>query len=109
MVRRLASAILFLLVLNVMALGNGLFSIDAGKDCAAQMAHHTDQHHAPAKGGCNLPWSPGCTSVAPCVAPMMASATESAPNRLREVAPLFAVAGALASGDASPDHPPPRA
>ena len=110
MVRRLASSMLFLMMMNVIALGGGLFSIDRGTDCAAAMAKMGKQHHdAPAKQGCNLPWAQGCESTAPCTpVALVVSQAATAPIQSRDLT-MVAVLLAPTAADVAPDHPPPKA
>lgn len=119
MIRRLAPALLFLVMVNVTALGSGLFSLWSGTSTERALATPDmpgmDMHRAPDRGHgrgddrCPLPWSPGCASIGPC-SPVALIA--SAPVELRQVmtvgAPVAAVSMAPASVDEAPDHPPPR-
>jgi hypothetical protein len=114
MVRRAASSVLFALMLNVLALGNGLLALDrgphsmAGMDMAGVPAPH--QHdQQPADHGCQLPWSPGCTQLAPCAAVALISVTPTiACSVVERSAPMAVVVTAPVSVESSPDHPPPR-
>ena len=109
MIRRLVAAAAFLLMLNVMALGDGLFSIESKLDCAGAMANGHAQHEAPAKERCNLPWSPGCAAAAPCLPNALAVARTTASVASSErVSPVAPVLSAPAPVEVGPDHPPPR-
>lgn len=133
MLRRSTAATLLLLMLNVMALGDGLLSLGGSADCnfmsaSSEMAGMAgmsdmagmdmgstpapDDESDPASGksGCNLPWAPGCTSVVPCGP----TATVVDPVRHRSLPSSAAVirganAGAPESPAPAPEPPPPRA
>lgn len=131
MLRRPTAATLLLLMLNVMALGDGLLSLDrdcdlmsmpsempnmpgmgdmAGMDMGATPAPPEQPDPPSDNGGCNLPWAPGCTSVVPCgptatvVAPMIHRSPGPAAAAVRGAnvrAPEFPAR--------APELPPPRA
>src|SRR4051812_27783260 len=94
MIRRVSSCLLFLMMLNALAVGDGLFSIGGSSSCDRRMqemgvskempdmsgmnvdhslTHGSQESRAPLKTGCNLPWSPGCASAAPCAPAAMIS------------------------------------
>lgn len=124
---------LLLLMLHVMALGDGLLSLNGSADCDRMSASPavagmpamtdmadmemgstpgSDDKSDPAQGrtGCNLPWAPGCTSVVPC-GPTAAVVSPLHP-RLPDL-PAAAVRGrtvrAPESPARAPELPPPRA
>ena len=133
MFRRSTAATLLLLMLHVMALGDGLLSMDRSGDCdlmpaSSEMAGmpgmsdmagmempstpptQDESNPAPGKSGCNLPWAPGCTSVVPCGP----TATVVAPVHHRSlVLDSAVVRGANVRAPESParapELPPPRA
>jgi hypothetical protein len=129
MLRRPAAATLFLLMLNVMALGDGMLSLGGRSDCdlmsAANAASMSDMAGmdmgstpapdnksapAPGKSGCNLPWAPGCTSVVPC-GPTAAVVTPAHHVAFRVSVPLIRGIHAVAPEflALAPELPPPRA
>jgi hypothetical protein len=100
---------MLLLMLNVMALGNGVFSIAPKSDCDRAMSTAPAQHHVPAKQRCNLPWSPGCASAGICLPTMALIARPTAISVwLDRTLPATPVLRAPAIHEAAPDHPPPR-
>ena len=109
MVRRLGSAIVLLIMLSVIALGDGRYFVGDQGDCATEMAHPHQQHPVE-RHGCDLPWSPGCASAASCVqpAPTVVATVDSEP-RIARPTPSAAVFRVPESADIAPDHPPPRA
>lgn len=125
MLRRSAAATLVLLMLNVSALGAGLFSIGGEPDCdrtamgSAQMADMPGMdmgtpgapadRHDPAKSDCRLPWSPGCTSAGPCAPAAITTGLGQATSPTEiEPAPNGSTVRATPSVDIAPDDPPPR-
>ena len=126
MTSRVASSILLAVMLNITALGGGLYAIQAhprttgsagvvnagdmgamaGMDMGQSGSHESD---APNDEGCTLPWAPGCAFQALCVPvamtvhPLLIAAVPH-----RHTPPVIAVDLAPASADRSPDHPPPR-
>lgn len=130
MLSRLVSLLLLAVMVNVTALGGGVYSIGAGSDLhsdglAAQphdmaaMAGmdmedpgppQSEHGGAPAGQRCRLPWSPGCGSASLCAPVAMAVARIiAAPATVSRCAPVAAVVAMHASAESAPDHPPPRA
>ena len=118
--RRLASAFLLLVMVNVTALGSGLLSIpplpsgDASAQAMPNMAG-MDMHRLPGNDGshgndrCRLPWAPGCTSMAPCGPVALTASAPTSPRAAgRHFVPVAMTYLAPASVDEAPDHPPPR-
>jgi hypothetical protein len=130
MIRRSISSLVVLLMLNVLALGDGLFAL-GGSACdrmngtSAQMngmadmpgmdlgkgSSHDEHRDSAPKGGCNLPWAQGCTSTAPC-GPVATTVATNEPQQSVErlVAPLsLGEARAPDSPALAPELPPPKA
>lgn len=129
MLRRSTAATLLFLMLNVMALGDGLLSLGgradcdlmsgagaagmsdmAGMDMGSPSAPDGKSDSAPRTGGCNLPWAPGCTSVVPC-GPTATVVAQVHHRSLRLTAALIRGGNAAApeSPAFAPELPPPRA
>ena len=126
MTSRVASLILLAVMLNVTALGGGLYAIEPASHSSAgglmtggmasmpgmDMGQSTSNSHesgVPNDDDCKLPWSPGCgfralcAPVAMTVGPLAVAGVPSRHNP-----PVEHVDHAPASADRSPDHPPPR-
>jgi hypothetical protein len=118
MVSRLVSSVLLAVMLNVTALGGGLYSMSRATSMGdmpgmAGMEHPDSQHGDKGDGrsnqGCELPWSTGCGSPVLCAlvavtAPAtVISSMRPAPNR-----PVTMIATIPESVEQAPDHPPPR-
>jgi hypothetical protein len=118
MVSRLMSSVLLAAMLNVTALGGGLYSTSRVTSMSdmpgmAGMQDPDSQHGGKGDGrpdeGCELPWSPGCGSPVLCVlVAVTAPATSVASTTPMRNRPLAMVATIPESVEQAPDHPPPR-
>jgi hypothetical protein len=125
MVGRSLAGLMMLVMLNAMALGDGLFALRgsacdltmasapmkgmAGMDMAGMEMPMPDNHSDKPAGGCNLPWAPGCTSIVPCAPAAMVVDRVQLPVQSD---PSFRVriadSRAPESPAIAPDFPPPR-
>ena len=105
MVRRVFAGLSLLLMLNVLALGAGVFKL-GGSACTHPGRENRD---VPAQTGCNLPWAPGCTSVAPCgPSATIARTDDGLWNRLRSDVISPQTLPVPESPILAPELPPPR-
>lgn len=135
MLRRTTAATAFLLMLNVMAVGDGLFALGASAACDRMVANSAPisgmadmpgmdmagmdmsgpaspdgEPATPMNDGCNLPWALGCTSVAPCgPTATIAVATHRVTLALRNAEVRTGDVRAPESPALAPELPPPRA
>lgn len=133
MPRRAIGSLLFVLMLNVLALGDGLLSVaglgpgcnDTSRSDAAPMSAMSDMASmdmgaastgknsekapSPEKGGCNLPWAFGCTAAGPCGPTVAVSvALRGSSYKIRAAAIRAADPQAPESPAVAPELPPPR-
>jgi hypothetical protein len=125
MVGRSLAGLMMLVMLNAMALGDGLFSLRgsacdltmasapmkgmAGMDVTGVKMPTPGNHSDEPAGGCNLPWAPGCTSIVPCApAAIVVDRVQLSVQAEPRFRVRIADSRAPESPAIAPEFPPPR-